>query len=77
MDFDPEIAVRLVWAGAAVVHVPTPVIYRSAADGGISHYRLGMDTLLITVAHVWLCTEGVLRLLSWPVRALLRRVRRG
>ncbi|MEZ4359283.1 MAG: glycosyltransferase family 2 protein [Kofleriaceae bacterium] len=77
MDFDPEIAVRLVWAGVDVVHVPTPVIYRSAEAGGVSHYRLGMDTLLITIAHVWLCTEGVLRLLSWPVRALWRRVRGG
>ena len=77
MDFDPEIAVRLVWAGASVVHVPTPVIYRSAAAGGVSHYRGVVDTLLIAAAHVRLCTEGVLRLLSWPVRALIRRWRRA
>ena len=77
MDFDPEIAVRLVWAGASVVHVPTPVIYRSAEAGGVSHYRGVIDTLLIAAAHVRLCTEGVLRLLSWPVRALIRRWRRA
>jgi glycosyltransferase involved in cell wall biosynthesis len=77
MDFDPEIAVRLVWAGARVVHVPTPVIYRTADAGGVSHYRKVIDTLLIAGAHVWLCTEGVLRLLTKPVRALLRRLRRG
>jgi len=77
MDFDPEIAVRLVWAGARVVHVPTPVIYRTADAGGVSHYRKVIDTLLIAGAHVWLCTEGVLRLLTMPVRALLRWVRRG
>jgi glycosyltransferase involved in cell wall biosynthesis len=73
MDFDPEIAVRLVWAGVSVVHVPTPVIYR--ADG-VSHYRGVADTLLIAAAHVRLCTEGVLRLITKPVRALIRRLRR-
>ena len=77
MDFDPEIAVRLVWAGARVVHVPTPVIYRTADAGGVSHYRKVIDTLLIAGAHVRLCTEGVLRLLTMPVRALLRRLRHG
>jgi glycosyltransferase involved in cell wall biosynthesis len=73
MDFDPEIAVRLVWAGVDVVHVPTPVIYRTAETGGVSHYRKVVDTLLIAAAHVRLCTEGVLRLLTRPVRALFRR----
>jgi len=77
MDFDPEIAVRLVWAGVAVVHVPTPVIYRGAEAGGVSHYRTVVDTLLIAGAHFRLCTEGVLRLLTAPVRALIRRWRRG
>lgn len=77
MDFDPEIAVRLVWAGVSVVHVPTPVIYRAAGDGGVSHYRGVIDTLLIAGAHFRLCTEGVLRLISAPVRALIRKVRHG
>ncbi|HEY0484550.1 MAG TPA: glycosyltransferase family 2 protein [Kofleriaceae bacterium] len=77
MDFDPEIAVRLVWAGVAVVHVPTPVIYRTAAAGGVSHYRGVTDTLLIAAAHVRLCTEGLLRLITAPVRALIRRLRHG
>ncbi|HMG22980.1 MAG TPA: hypothetical protein VK607_16710, partial [Kofleriaceae bacterium] len=77
MDFDPEIAVRLVWAGVDVVHVPTPVIYRSAEAGGVSHYRKVVDTLLIAGAHVRLCTEGVLRLLTRPFRALIRRLRHG
>ncbi len=77
MDFDPEIAVRLVWAGVSVVHVPTPVIYRQADAGGVSHYRTVVDTLLIAGAHVRLCTEGVLRLLTLPFRALIRRLRRG
>jgi glycosyltransferase involved in cell wall biosynthesis len=75
MDFDPEIAVRLVWEGVDVVHVPTPVIYRGADAGGVSHYRGVRDTLLIAATHFWLCTEGVLRLLSYPLRALFRRSR--
>jgi glycosyltransferase involved in cell wall biosynthesis len=77
MDFDPEIAVRLVWAGVDVVHVPTPVIYRTAQAGGVSHYRKVVDTLLIAGAHVRLCTEGVFRLLTKPVRALIRRLQHG
>jgi glycosyltransferase involved in cell wall biosynthesis len=77
MEFDPEIAVRLVWAGVDVVHVPTPVIYRTAEAGGVSHYRQVIDTLLIAGAHVRLCTEGVLRLLTRPLRGLLRRLRHG
>lgn len=74
MDFDPEIAVRLVWQGAHIVHVPTPVVYRA---GGVSHYRGLTDTLLIAGAHVRLCVEGLLRLLTWPIRAALRGRRRG
>jgi polyprenyl-phospho-N-acetylgalactosaminyl synthase len=77
MDFDPEIAVRLVWAGVSVVHVPTPVIYRTVEAGGVSHYRGVIDTMLIAGAHFRLCTEGVLRLLTKPVRMLLRRLRHG
>jgi glycosyltransferase involved in cell wall biosynthesis len=76
MDFDPEIAVRLVWAGVSVVHVRTPVIYRAASAGGVSHYRGVTDTLLIAGAHFRLCTEGLLRLITKPVRALIRWLRR-
>jgi glycosyltransferase involved in cell wall biosynthesis len=74
MDFDPEIAVRLVWQGAHIVHVPTPVVYRT---GGVSHYRGVTDTILIAGAHVRLCLEGLLRLITWPVRAVFRSLWRG
>lgn len=74
MDFDPEIAVRLVWQGANIVHVPTPVVYRA---GGVSHYRGLTDTLLIAGAHVRLCLEGIVRLITWPIRALFQGRRRG
>lgn len=74
MDFDPEIAVRLVWEGVDVVKVATPVVYRA---GGVSHYRGVIDTLLIAGAHFRLCVEGVFRLLTKPFRALIRRWRHG
>ncbi|HET9621043.1 MAG TPA: glycosyltransferase family 2 protein [Kofleriaceae bacterium] len=77
MDFDPEIAVRLVWQGVAIAHVPTPVIYRAAASGGVSHYRGVTDTLLIAGAHVRLCVEGLLRLITWPIRRPVRALLRG
>ena len=74
MDFDPEIAVRLVWAGVKVVHVPTAVVYLSAADGGVSHYRGFTDTMLISLAYSRLCIEGLLRIVTWPVRAPVRAI---
>ncbi len=40
MDFDPELAVRLVWEGLPVVGVPTRVVYRA---GGLSHFSLSRD----------------------------------
>lgn len=57
MDFDPEIAVRLVWAGLPVVNVPTRVRYVSADDGGVSHFRLLRDNLLISRLHARLSIE--------------------
>src|SRR5262249_12759226 len=70
MDFDPEIAVRLVWSGVAVAHVPTRVVY---PPDSVSHYRNVADTLLIAWAHVRLCLEGLGR----PFRRALRAVVRG
>jgi predicted LPLAT superfamily acyltransferase len=57
MDFDPEIAVRLVWAGLPVVGVPTRVRY--FADG-VSHFDLFRDNgrLIQTHARLFL---GMLR----------------
>lgn len=75
MDFDPEIAVRLVWAGVDVVHVPSPVIYRHAEAGGVSHYRGVADTVLIGAAHFRLCVAGLWRLVTRPLRTLLRWLR--
>lgn len=67
MDFDPEIAVRLAWAGLPIKHVITHVRY---IEGGISHFRAGRDTWLISVMHTRLCITGILRLFGWGKKAL-------
>lgn len=48
MDFDTEIAVRLIWRGLPVVNLPTRVRY--PADG-LSHFRMLRDNLRITAMH--------------------------
>jgi glycosyltransferase involved in cell wall biosynthesis len=59
MDFDPEIAVRLVWAGTPVVNVPVGVRY--FADG-VSHFDLWRDNLRISWLHTRLFAGMLLRL---------------
>ncbi len=59
MDFDPEVAVRLVWRGVPVINVPTKVRYVSRDEGGVSHFRLFKDNFLISWMHTRLCLEKV------------------
>jgi polyprenyl-phospho-N-acetylgalactosaminyl synthase len=72
MDFDPEIAVRLSWAGHPIRHVMTRVRYLGRDEGGVSHFRMGRDTWLISAMHARLCTIGLARLFTWPIRRLAR-----
>jgi glycosyltransferase involved in cell wall biosynthesis len=58
MDFDPEVLVRLHWRGVRIVNVPTRVTY--PADG-LSHFRLGLDNLLISRMHARLFLGMLLR----------------
>jgi glycosyltransferase involved in cell wall biosynthesis len=62
MEFDAEIAIRLVWAGCPVVNVPTRVRYLSAEEGGVSHFRLYRDNVRIVSRYFWWCTQGLLRM---------------
>lgn len=70
MDFDPEIVVRMAWAGMPVVNLETRVRYLSPEQGGVSHFRMLRDNLLIS----WMHTRMALRLLTlvwrrpWPRR---------
>lgn len=55
MDFDPEIAVRLVWSGAPVAEVPTRVRYFGPDEGGVSHYHAVTDNVLVSLMYARLC----------------------
>ena len=59
MDFDPEIAVGIAWAGAPVLNLTTRVRYLSQEQGGVSHFRMWRDNVLIS----WMHTRMVLALL--------------
>lgn len=48
MDFDPEIAVRLVWAGTEVINLPTRVTYPT---DGVSHFDVLWDNVRISGMH--------------------------
>jgi glycosyltransferase involved in cell wall biosynthesis len=68
-DFDPEAAVRLCWAGVPTVNLPAPVRYLSTAEGGVSHFRYGRDNTLLTLMHIRLMLEWLIR---WPALAARR-----
>jgi glycosyltransferase involved in cell wall biosynthesis len=72
MEFDIEIPVRMVWNGVQVLNEPVPVRYLSPAEGGVSHYRAFRDTVRISWTHTKLVCEGLLLLVSWPFRKVLR-----
>ena len=69
-DFDTVLAVRLLWAGVPVINVPVPVRYPPRAEGGVTHFRYVRDNLLLSAAHVRLCSEMPLHL---PQLLSLRR----
>jgi glycosyltransferase involved in cell wall biosynthesis len=48
MDFDTEIAVRLVWRGVPVRNLPTRVIY---PPDGLSHFHMLHDNVRMTAMH--------------------------
>lgn len=68
MDFDPEIAVRLVWLGLPVANLPTRVRYFTREEGGVSHFRMVRDNALISWMHTRLFLGAVLRLLTGRAR---------
>jgi glycosyltransferase involved in cell wall biosynthesis len=57
MDFEPELAVRLVWSGVAVVNVPTRVRYYPF---GLSHFDVVWDDIRL----VWLYARLTLGMLG-------------
>jgi glycosyltransferase involved in cell wall biosynthesis len=61
-DFDPEAAVKLVWAGVKPVNRPAPVRYLRPEEGGVSHFRYVRDNALLTWMHLRLLAGFALRL---------------
>ena len=51
-DFDPEAAVRLVWAGVPPINRDAPVRYFRPDEGGVSHFHYLRDNVLLTWMHV-------------------------
>jgi polyprenyl-phospho-N-acetylgalactosaminyl synthase len=71
MEFDPEIAVRMVWRGVPVLNLTTAVTYVSRAAGGVSHFKLVRDNIRISLMHSRLMTRMIMgRLFGWLVPAL-------
>ena len=60
-DFDPEAAVRLVWAGVPTVNLPAPCRYLARSEGGVSHFHYGRDNLKL----IWLHTRLLSQLFLW------------
>ena len=72
-DFDPEVAVRLFWAGMPVVNRSAPCVYLDKSAGGVSHFHYLRDNLKL----IWLHTRLILQLpWRWTAVRELRRRRR-
>lgn len=73
MDFDPEIAVRMIWLGVPVTKLPTRVRYLPRDQGGVSHFQGFRDNVRISAIHARLVAEGIGRaLLALALRLLPR-----
>lgn len=70
-DFDPEVAMRLIWRGHPPRNVPAPCRYFTKAEGGVSHFNYYRDNVLLTWMFTRLFGGFLLRL---PM-LILRRLR--
>jgi glycosyltransferase involved in cell wall biosynthesis len=72
-DFDPEAAVRLVWAGVPPVNLDAPVKYFRPDEGGVSHFHYLRDNVLLSWMHARLVIGALCRLPLRLGRALVRQ----
>ena len=72
-DFDPEVVVRLCWAGVPPINIDAPVKYPSPAEGGVSHFKYGRDNVLLTWMHARLLAAFVSRLPRLLYKKMARR----
>ncbi len=71
MDYDVEVAVRMVWYGCPILNLRTKVRYLDASEGGVSHFHMLWDNLLISWMHTRLVLVAISRWLLWPIRRTL------
>lgn len=50
-DFDPEVALRMVWQGVPALNKPAAVQYFNAEQGGISHFHYVRDNARLIFMH--------------------------
>ena len=62
MEFEPELAVRLVWDGVPVVNLPVPVVY---PEGGVSNFDVVRDDLRLAGLYARLVLGMVVRAPGW------------
>lgn len=67
-DFDPEVAVRMAWAGTPTVNLAATCRYLAKSEGGVSHFHYLRDNLRM----IWLHTRLITQLLLWRWPAALR-----
>ena len=72
-DFDPEVAVRLVWAGVPTISLPATCRYLSRAEGGVSHFHYWRDNLRMVWLHTRLITQ--LLLFRWVGLVFLHKTK--
>jgi len=67
-DFDPEVVVRMFWAGVPTVNIAAPCRYFAPGEGGVSHFNYLRDNLKL----IWLHTRLLAQLLLWRWVLVLR-----
>jgi len=50
-DFDPEMAIRLAWAGTPAINLDAPCLYVGRERGGVSHFRYFRDNVRMVGMH--------------------------
>jgi len=67
-DFDPEVVVRMFWAGVPMLNQAAPCRYFTKGEGGVSHFNYLRDNLKL----IWLHTRLLTQLLLWRWVLILR-----
>jgi glycosyltransferase involved in cell wall biosynthesis len=60
-DFDPEVAVRLAWAGVPAINLDAACVYVPKNRGGVSHFRYLRDNFGMIALHtrlLWALISG-------------------